>query len=142
MSIFTLLLKSKGVSNRMKIQFNKYYFLLTVLLFIIEALIALYVTNHFVRSYFGDVLVVILIYCFVKSFLNVPAFALGMGVLAFAFTLEGLQYLKIVELLGLEKSTLARTVIGTSFAWLDLLAYVAGIAVVLVVENWVKKVTW
>ncbi|MBL7878048.1 MAG: DUF2809 domain-containing protein, partial [Cyclobacteriaceae bacterium] len=61
---------------------------------------------------------------------------------AFAFTLEGLQYLKIVELLGLEKSTLARTVIGTSFAWLDLLAYVAGIAVVLVVENWVKKVTW
>lgn len=126
----------------MKIQFNKYYFLLTVLLFIIEALIALYVTNHFVRSYFGDVLVVILIYCFVKSFLNVAAFALGMGVLAFAFTLEGLQYLKIVELLGLEKSTLARTVIGTSFAWLDLLAYVAGIAVVLVVENWVKKVTW
>jgi len=124
----------------MKLTFNKYYFALAVLLVITEVLIALYVTNNFIRSYFGDVLVVILIYCFVKSFMNLPVLPLAIGVLIFAFASEFLQYLKIVEILGLQKSALARTVIGTSFAWLDLLAYAAGIAVVLVVEHQLKRV--
>lgn len=123
----------------MKLAFNKYYFSLAVLLFITEVLIALYVTNNFVRSYFGDVLVVILIYCFVKSFINIPVLPLAAAVLLFAFTIEFLQYLKIVEILGLQNSALARTVIGTSFAWLDLVSYAAGIVVVLVVENLLKK---
>ena len=124
----------------MKLTFNKYYFALAVLLVITEVLIALYVTNNFIRSYFGDVLVVILIYCFVKSFMNLPVLPLAIGVLIFAFASEFLQYLKIVEILGLQKSALARTVIGTSFAWLDLLAYAAGIAVVLVVEHQLKRI--
>jgi hypothetical protein len=122
----------------MKLTFNKYYFAVTVLLFITEVLIALYVTNNFVRSYFGDVLVVILIYSFVKSFIEMPVLPLAIGVLLFAFTIEFLQYLKIVEILGLQKSALARTVIGTSFAWLDILSYIAGIVVVLVVEQFKK----
>jgi len=124
----------------MKLTFNKYFFSLAVLLFVTEVLIALCVTNNFVRSYFGDVLVVILIYCFVKSFMNLPVLPLAAAVLLFAFTIEFLQYLKIVEILGLQNSALARTVIGTSFAWLDLVSYAAGIVVVLVVENLLKKV--
>jgi len=124
----------------MKLTFNKYYFALAALLFVTEVLIARYVTNNFIRSYFGDVLVVILIYCFVKSFMNLPVLPLAIGVLIFAFASEFLQYLKIVEILGLQNSALARTVIGTSFAWLDLLAYAAGITVVLVVEHQLKRV--
>jgi len=124
----------------MKLTFNKYYFALALMLFITEVLIALYITNNFIRSFFGDVLVVILIYCFVKSFMNLPVLPLAIGVLIFAFASEFLQYLKIVEILGLQKSALARTVIGTSFAWLDLLAYAAGIAVVLVVEHQLKRI--
>ena len=124
----------------MKLTFNKYYFALALMLFITEVLIALYITNNFIRSFFGDVLVVILIYCFVKSFMNLPVLPLAIGVLIFAFASEFLQYLKIVEIFGLQNSALARTVIGTSFAWLDLLAYAAGIAVVLVVEHQLKRV--
>jgi DNA integrity scanning protein DisA with diadenylate cyclase activity len=124
----------------MKLTFNKYYFAIATLLFITEVLIALFAANTFVRSYFGDVLVVILIYCFVKSFIKMPVLPLAIGVLSFAFTIEFLQYLKIVEILGLQKSALARTVIGTSFAWLDILSYVVGIVFVLVVEK-LKKVT-
>jgi len=124
----------------MKLTFNKYYFALAALLFVTEVLIARYVTNNFIRSYFGDVLVVILIYCFVKSFMNLPVLPLAIGVLIFAFASEFLQYLKIVEIFGLQNSALARTVIGTSFAWLDLLAYAAGITVVLVVEHQLKRV--
>lgn len=83
----------------------------------------------------GDVLVVILMYCFVKSFLEVPALALAGGVLLFAFAIEGLQYLKVVQVLGLENSSLVRTVLGTSFAWLDMLAYVVGTGIVLMAER-------
>jgi hypothetical protein len=99
-------------------------------------LIALFVKDNFVRPYVGDVLVVILIYCFVRSFLRLPVLASIIGVLAFSFTIEFLQYLNIVEKLGLERSPIARTVIGTLFEWPDLLAYVTGAAVVLIAEKY------
>jgi hypothetical protein len=115
--------------------FNKNYFALFILIFAIEVLIALFVRDNFVRPYLGDCLVVILIYCFLKSFLRLPVFSLAMFVLAFSFTIEFLQYIRIVEKLNLEKSEFAKTVMGTSFAWLDLLAYLVGIALILVVES-------
>jgi hypothetical protein len=120
-------------------RFNKYYFLAAVLLFAIEVLIALFVHDSFVRPYVGDALAVILIYCFIKSFLNLPEVALALGGLIFSFMIEFLQYIKIVNLLGLEKSTLARTVIGTSFAWVDILAYAVGFGVVLIAERYIWK---
>ena len=116
-------------------KFNLNYFVLTVLLFITEVCIALYVHDDFVRPYIGDVLVVILIYCFVKSFLNAPVIKTSIAVLLFAFGVEILQYLAIVEKLGLEKNKIARTVIGTSFEWGDILAYIAGIVIVIVLEK-------
>lgn len=118
------------------LKFNKYYFLLTILLFLTEVLIALYVHDRFVRPYVGDVLVVILIYTFIKSFVKLPVLPVALFVLAFSFTIEVLQYFKVVELLGLGHSAIARTVIGTSFAWIDLVAYTAGFVIVLLVEKY------
>lgn len=119
--------------------FNKNYFLVTILVFISEVFIALFIDDSFVRPYLGDVLVVILIYCFVKSFLKLPVLLVTLFVLLFAFTIELLQYINLVEKLGLEKSKVARTVIGTSFAWEDLLCYVVGIVVVIVIEKYTQQ---
>ena len=120
--------------------FNRNYFALAILFFIIEVLIALFVNDRFIRPYLGDVLVVILIYCFLRSFLKLPILTVAISVLVFSFAIEFLQYLNIVEKLGLEKSKIARTVIGTSSSWLDLLTYIMGIAIVIVVEKyWFKK---
>lgn len=120
--------------------FNKNYFGLTILLFFIEILIALYVNDNFIRPYLGDVLVVILIYCFLKSFLKLPVLTVAIAVLGFSFSIEFLQFLNIVEKLGLEKSKIARTVIGTSFSWIDLISYIIGITITLVIEKyWFKK---
>lgn len=116
--------------------FNKNYFVFFILIFTIETLIAIYVHDNFVRPYLGDVLVVILIYCFVKSFLKLPVITAVVAVLIFAFTIEFLQFLNIVEKLHLEKSKIARTVIGTSFSWKDILMYVVGIAIVIAVEKY------
>ena len=119
--------------------FSKKYLVVTILIFLTEVLIALFVKDNFVRPYVGDVLVVILIYCFVRSFLKAPILPLAISVLVFSFIIEILQYIKIVEKLGLGKSEFARTVMGTSFAWLDLLAYVIGIAIILVVEKYLLR---
>lgn len=120
--------------------FNKSYFGFTILIFIIEVLIALFVNDDFIRPYLGDVLVVILIYCFLKSFLQLPVLPVAISVLVFAVGIEFLQFLNIVEKLGLQKSKIARTVIGTSFSWIDLLTYVAGIAIVILIEKyWLRK---
>jgi Protein of unknown function (DUF2809) len=119
--------------------FNRNYFTLAILLFITEVLIALFIHDSFVRPYLGDVLVVILLYCLVRSFLNLPVFAVCLGVLFFAYTIEFLQYVNIVELLGLERSTFARIILGTSFSVPDLVAYTVGILIVLLVEKTVLK---
>lgn len=119
--------------------FKRNYFILTVLLFITEVLIALYVHDRIIRPYIGDVLVVILIYCFVKSFFRLPDVPVAIGVLLFAFLVETLQYLKIVEVLGLQDSKFFSTIMGTSFAWMDMLTYVIGIGIVLIVEKIRKK---
>lgn len=120
--------------------FNKNYFVFTVLIFCMEVLIALFVNDRFIRPYLGDVLVVILIYCFLKSFLKLPVLTAALFVLLFAFAIEFLQFLNIVEKLHLEKSKVARTVIGTSFSWIDLLTYILGIVIVIAVEKyWLKK---
>lgn len=120
------------------VKFNLGYFLFTVILFVVEVLIAIFAHDPIIRPYVGDVLVVMLIYCFVKSFLNTPVLATALYVLLFSYVIETLQYFHFVNRIGLKHSSLARTVIGTSFAWTDLLAYTIGIGIVLYVEK--KKV--
>ena len=115
--------------------FNKNYFALAILIFFIEVMIALYVHDNFVRPYMGDVLVVILIYCFLKSFVRLPVLTAALLVLVFSFTVEFLQYANIVEKLHLEKSKIARTAIGTSFSLIDLLTYIVGLAIVIALEK-------
>ncbi len=116
-------------------KFNRSYFIAAALLFLIEVFIALYVKDAFIRPYIGDLLVVILIYCMVKSCLNISVWPAAIGVLLFSYMVEVLQYLKIVEVLHLQGSKFARVIIGTSFSWGDMLAYTLGIGVVLVLEN-------
>lgn len=119
----------------LKLTFNKYYCTLAVILFIVEVLIALYVHDAIVRPYVGDVLVVILMYCFVKTFVDTPVLPTAIAVLIFAYIIEWLQYLQIVNWLGLQNNAIARTVIGTTFQWGDILAYTLGVIVVVAIQK-------
>ena len=116
-------------------KFKLHYFLFTILLLLLEICIALYVHDNFIRPYIGDVLVVMLIYCFIKSFFDFPVVPTAIAVLIFSFLIETLQYFKIIYLLGLQHSKLARVIIGTSFAWEDIIAYIAGIVLILILEK-------
>jgi len=120
-------------------RFNKTYFLLAVLLFVIEVLIALYMHDRIIRPYIGDLLVVILLYCFVRAFVSISPVKIAIGVLLFSYLIEVLQYLKLVKLLGLQHSRIANVVIGNLFEWMDLVAYTVGIIIVLAVEKYRKQ---
>lgn len=117
------------------LKFNQNYLAIAILLLLIEVLIAIFVHDKFIRPYFGDFLVVILIYCFLKSFVNLPVWSAAFMVLVFSFAVEIGQYFNMIGLLGLQHSAFARTVIGNSFAWIDLMAYVAGILSVVIIEK-------
>jgi len=114
--------------------FNRIYFTLTIILFAVEVFIGKYVHDSIIRPYGGDFLVVMLIYCFVKSFVQIPVIPTAISVLLFSYLVEGLQYIHIVNKLGLEHNTILRIVIGTSFAWTDIIAYTLGIAAVILLE--------
>ncbi len=119
----------------MKLRFSPLYFCLTVLLFVIEVLIAAYLHDEFIRPYAGDFLVVILIYCFVRSFVQAPVVPVALAVLAFSYLVETLQYFNLVKLLGLEHSRIANIVIGNYFTWVDIIAYTLGIAFTIFIEK-------
>jgi hypothetical protein len=115
--------------------FQKRYFLLFVALFLIEVCIALFVQDRIIRPYVGDYLVVIMLYCFTRTFIKISVWPAAIGVLLFAYLIEILQYLDIVSLLGLQNNQVAKTVIGYHFEWIDMLAYTLGIITVIVVDN-------
>lgn len=116
------------------------YFVAASILFGIEVLIALYAHDQIIRPYVGDMLVVVLIYCFVKSVVNTPVIKTAIAVLLFSYIVEILQYFNFITMLGLQHSAIARVILGTSFAWIDLLAYTVGISLVLIIEKiWTKK---
>lgn len=120
-------------------QFNHNYFILTVLLFLTEVFIALYVQDSFIRPYFGDFLVVILLYCFLKSFVKISVLLASSIVLLFSFTIETAQYFNIIEKIGIQDVTIARVIIGNSFSWMDLVAYSLGIITVLIIEKIIRS---
>lgn len=120
-------------------KFNLTYFLFAVTLFIIEAAIAAYMDDAFVRPYFGDLLVVILIYCAIKAFIDSSPIKTAIAVFIFACIIEISQYYHLVEILGWGSSSTATTVMGTFFSFVDILMYALGTFVIIGAEIYFKK---
>lgn len=123
----------------MRFRFSIPYFIWTIILFLTELYIGFYVHDAIVRPFIGDLLVVILIYTFVQTFFKLPVLKTAAAVLLFSFFVEWLQYVKIVEILGLDHSRFFRIIIGTSFEWIDIGMYMAGIGFVLIAEYLFKS---
>ncbi|GAB2762279.1 ribosomal maturation YjgA family protein [Salinimicrobium soli] len=119
--------------------FQKSYFFAALLLFLLLVFIAVYVSDTIIRPYGGDVLVVIFLYCLLKSFLKMPVKNAIFGVLLFAFLLEGLQAFDLVGKLGLQGNPVAVTILGNHFDFGDLLLYLLGGAIAFLTEIFLKK---
>ena len=90
-----------------------------------EILIGLY-THGFVRAYIGDVLVMPAMYFLVRIFTERFSRTLPLILFVFACAVEVSQYFELYRILGFAPGSLPAIIIGTGFAWGDLIAYAAG----------------
>lgn len=108
------------------LRFSVKFFTVSVLLFVLLVIIALFVHDQFIRPFLGDVLVVIWLFYGLKSFLELADFWLSIAVLLFCFAVEFAQYLQLIHWLGWEHITVIRVVLGATFDWKDMAAYCLG----------------
>jgi len=120
---------------KLKPGFYKWYFVSAILLFAIEFIIGADFHDTIIRPYGGDFLVVILIYCLIKSFVNTPPVKTAAAVLILSYVVEISQYFQLVKHLGLAHSRIAKILLGTSFSFTDILAYTLGILAVLIIGH-------
>ena len=110
------------------------YIIATLVLLSIEVLIALFVHDSFIRPYVGDMLVVIVIYTFIRIWIPERCRLLPLYVFLFAVLVEVLQYFNIVDVLGLSGSRFFSVLIGGTFDWKDIACYGAGCVVLVIYE--------
>ena len=101
--------------------------ILSVILLGIEVLIGLF-AHGWVRSYLGDVLVVILLYTIVRTIVLRKGkwFVIPTIILVFSFIVEVLQLWGFCDRFGITNEFL-RIIIGTGFSWIDIACYCIGI---------------
>ena len=120
-------------------RFKRGYFILFLILFLIELIIANYIKQPFIRYWLGDLLIVLLIYYFWKSLIRVKPLIVATAVLAFAYAVEFLQRTALLDLLGLRTNKLAKLILGNTFSWSDMLAYSLGFLIILGIEYFGKQ---
>ncbi len=125
--------------KKTKFRFHVGYFLIAISLFLIEVLIAKYVTG-WVRSYLGDVLVIMLIYSVMLTVIELNKKLVVLLTLILAFAIEFSQYFEFAELLGFEKGSVAYIVLGNTFSLEDLVCYIVGGLLILIIERIFKKI--
>ena len=121
--------------------FNKKYGFAFVLLLLVEILIGVFINDNFIRPFIGDVLVVILIYCLIKTFLKKECVLLPLYIFIFATAVEICQYFDLVTILGLQNNRLARIIIGTTFDINDLVCYFVGFVTLILWQMLYKHIT-
>lgn len=119
--------------------FNIRNFIIFLSLFLTEALIVFFFKEGFIRHTFGDFLVVILMYYFIKSFVNSKPIYIAIAILIISFGIEFLQLIDILNILNIQKNTFTKLVLGTTFQAGDLIAYTLGILTILVIEKPILK---
>ena len=97
-----------------------------ILLMVVETLIALYVHDDFIRPYIGDIIVVIVLYSFVRIFIPEKCRLLPLYIFIFSVAVEVMQYFKIINILGLQNNSFARVIMGSVFDLKDIACYGIG----------------
>lgn len=110
-------------------------FIIFLILLLVEIFIALFVHDKFIRPFIGDVLVVILIYFFIKSIFVNEIKNLPIYIFLFASSVEFLQYINIVEIFSLSDNAFFSTLIGTTFDTKDIICYLIGCIIIFYLES-------
>lgn len=102
------------------------YFILTFIILFVEVIIALFVHDSFIRPYVGDILVVAVIYTFIRIFIPDKVKLLPLYIFLFSVSVELMQYINIVKMLGLQDNRFFSVLVGTIFDIKDIICYGGG----------------
>lgn len=116
------------------------YAVTTLLLLFIEVIIALYVHDDFIRPYIGDVLVVVVIYTFIRIIVPEKCKLLPLYIFILATGVELLQLANIVEILGVEDNRFLKILIGSVFDIKDIVCYAVGCVILCITTSQNLKV--
>ncbi len=103
----------------------------------IEILIALFVHDNFIRPYVGDILVIFVMYFFVRIFIPEKYTWLPLILFIFATAVEICQLFHIAERLGLADNRFMRILLGSTFDIKDILCYGIG-SILIQTVVWLK----
>lgn len=102
-----------------------------------EILIALCIHDNFIRPYVGDILVVAVVYFFLRILFPEKYSWLPAAVFAFAVLVEVSQYFHLVELLGITNPIL-KVALGSVYGTKDIVCYGIG-CIILAGYEWIKR---
>lgn len=97
-----------------------------LVLVLAEVLIALFVHDRIIRPYVGDVIVIPVLYCFVRTIMPFGVRLLPLYLFLLAALIEVGQYFHYAALLGVDDILFFQIILGTSFSFVDILCYAAG----------------
>jgi len=118
---------------------NMKYIFTFFILFIVEIIIALFVHDTIIRPYIGDILVIILMYTFIRGFVKKTIKFLPVYLFVFAAIVEISQYYHIVNILHLQNNKIMSIIIGTSFDIQDILSYLVATVILVIWDKIVKS---
>ena len=104
----------------------------------IEILIALFVHDDFIRPYVGDIIVIAVIYYFVRIFFPDGLKYLLLYIFAFSVMIEFAQLLELTKLVS-GNNRFLEILLGTFFSVWDIVCYAAGFIIVGIIETVIKK---
>ncbi|MGL5067218.1 MAG: DUF2809 domain-containing protein [Sarcina sp.] len=118
---------------------NIKYSILCIITLLIEVFIAFFVRDNFIRPYIGDLLVVVVIYFFIRSFTKKKIKFLPIYIFIFAIFTELMQYINILGILGLEDNKFMSILVGSVFDFKDILCYLIGCVLIIIWEQIEKR---
>lgn len=114
---------------------NIKYLITFLIFFLIEVGIALFINDRIIRPYIGDILVIILMYAFIKSFIRKEIRFLPIYLFIFAVFVEVMQYFNILELMSLKDNKILSIIFGSTFDIQDILCYLIGSIILIIWEK-------
>jgi hypothetical protein len=91
--------------------------------------------DRIIRPYGGDFLVVILLYCLMRSITNLSIPVASVSALLFSWLTEVLQYFKLADRLRIQPDSFFYILLGNYYSWTDMTIYALGIFAVLFIEK-------
>lgn len=115
--------------------YKRYYLIWTIVLFVTECAIALFIKGGLIRHFVGDILAIILVYCLLRAISNLAKQKAALIALITGLLIELVQALQLLNELELDHIKWLTIVFGSTADPWDVLAYALGFIFILIAEK-------